>query len=205
MPILYYIHDPMCSWCWAYAPILTQIRQGLAGQIKIVNVLGGLAADTDQPMSAQMRQQIEGYWRRIEQEVGTVFNFDFWKNADITPLRATYPACRAVIAAGIQGAEAQMIDAIQHAYYLRAMNPSDEDTLLQLADELELDFDQFSLDLNSADVEEALQQQIAFTRALPVQGFPAWVLRVDEQYFPITVDYHSAANSLVRLAQLLKK
>lgn len=203
-PILYYIHDPMCSWCWAYAPVLEQIRRALKSQLEIVNVLGGLAADSDEPMSQPMREQIEGYWRRIEKEVGTEFNFKFWHSAEVTPKRSTYMACRAVIAAALQNAEETMIDAIQQAYYLRAMSPSEEDTLLQLADELELDFDRFMQDLSGAEVEDALQQQLTFTQALPIQGFPSWVLVVNEQVFPIPVDYHSAQNTLARITEVLK-
>mgnify|MGYP000014678351 FL=1 len=203
-PLLYYIHDPMCSWCWAYAPVLEQIRRALNSQLDIVNVLGGLAADSDEPMPQPMREQIEGYWRRIEKEVGTEFNFKFWHSEEVTPKRSTYMACRAVIAAALQDAEDAMIEAIQKAYYLRAMSPSEEDTLLQLADELGLDFERFMHDLSSAEVEEALQQQLTFARALPIQGFPSWVLLVNEQVFPIPVDYHSAQNTLARITEVLK-
>ena len=43
---LYYIHDPMCSWCWAYRPTLMQLRENLPDDIRWQNVLGGLAPDT---------------------------------------------------------------------------------------------------------------------------------------------------------------
>lgn len=204
MPTLFYIHDPMCSWCWAYQPVLAQIRQALNTQLSIVDILGGLAADTDEPMPAALREQIQGHWQRIQQQVGSQFNFDFWSDPDIVPRRSTYPACRAVIAAGFQSADEGMVAAIQEAYYLRAMNPSDEETLLQLADELGLNFDQFMADLASDEVEQALQQQLQFTRQLPIQGFPSWVLEVDGEYHAIAVDYDSAQTSLVRIAEKLK-
>lgn len=205
MATLFYVHDPMCSWCWAYKPALAQIRQALRSQLTLVDILGGLAADTDEPMPQALREQIQGHWRRIQQQVGSEFNFDFWSDSTITPKRSTYPACRAVIAAGFQAAETEMVEAIQAAYYLRAMNPSEEETLLQLADELGLDFDQFMADLSSDDVEQALQQQIQFTRQLPIQGFPSWVLEVDGEYHAIAVDYDSAQTSLVRITEILKE
>lgn len=205
MAALYYVHDPMCSWCWAYKPVLEQIRQALKGQMVIVNVLGGLAPDTDEPMPQQQCEQIEGYWRRIEAEVGSEFNYNFWHKADIIPRRATYPACRAVIAAAQQDAEEAMIEAIQQAYYLRAMNPSEDDTLLQLADELELDFERFMADLNGDLVQNELLQQVAISRELPIQGFPSWVLEVDEHYYAIPVDYHSAQNTLARIVAIQKE
>ena len=82
-------------------------------------------------MPAEMRQRISGHWRTIHEMLGTEFNFDFW--AKCKPRRSTYPACRAVIAAEYQNMGAEMTNAIQHAYYLRAMNPSDLETLEMLA------------------------------------------------------------------------
>ncbi|MBE8572891.1 DsbA family protein, partial [Vibrio sp. OPT46] len=26
---LYYVHDPMCSWCWGYKPTLDKLKQQL--------------------------------------------------------------------------------------------------------------------------------------------------------------------------------
>jgi putative protein-disulfide isomerase len=43
MPVLYYYHDPMCSWCWGYRPVADQLFSSLPAWITRVNVLGGLA------------------------------------------------------------------------------------------------------------------------------------------------------------------
>ncbi len=200
---LFYIHDPMCSWCWGYRPVLEQIRSSLKLQLPIINIVGGLAPDSDKPMPAEQQQQIAGYWKKIEQELGTEFNHEFWTQCD--PRRSTYPACRAVLAAKMQDAEEDMILAIQHAYYLRAMNPSDEDTLLQLADELGLNFEQFMQDIASNDVQLDLVQNIAFTRHHKVSGFPSWLLQVGSNFHPIPLDYHSAHLSLAEISGHLRE
>ena len=190
----------MCSWCWGYGPVLKQIRQALAGKIEIIDVLGGLAPDTDEPMPEAMQQKIASYWRKIQQSLGTEFNFDFWQKN--TPRRATYPACRAVIAAEKQGAADAMVFAIQQAYYLRAMNPSDDDTLLQLADEMSLDFDQFLQDLEAESTQAELEQQIAFARSIGGNSFPSWFLQVGDQFHTIAVDYESAHSTLAAISEL---
>jgi len=69
---LYYIHDPMCSWCYAFKPVLEQLRQQLkkhySDTLRFENLLGGLAADTQSPMPAQMRQQLRATWQHIEKK-----------------------------------------------------------------------------------------------------------------------------------------
>jgi putative protein-disulfide isomerase len=185
--ILYYVHDPMCSWCWAYRPTLLRLREALPVYIKWCNVLGGLAPDSDQPMPEGTRDMVEGHWRRIQGELGTPFNFDFWTHCQ--PRRSTYISCRAVLAAEDQGVEEDMILAIQEAYYLRAMNPSDEETLVQLATELNMKVEMFANSLSSDATEQELQEQIAQVRAWPVSGFPSFLLNTHGRVRPLPLDY----------------
>lgn len=171
--ILYYIHDPMCSWCWGFAPTWRRIRAALPSDLKVEYVLGGLAPDTDQPMPAEMRAYLQQTWQTIAARLGTEFNFAFWDRCQ--PRRATYPACRAVIAADRQGAGEAMIEAIQRAYYLQARNPSDDDTLIALAGETGLDRDAFAQDLRDPGTAAELARQVALARALGAAGFPSLV------------------------------
>lgn len=203
MTTLYYIHDPMCSWCWAFRPVWQQLTKHLQTHpITVRSLVGGLAPDSDDPMPLAQRRQIQAIWRRIEQEVGIEFNHDFWQECE--PRRSTYPACRAVIAARQQNAEEAMIFAIQQAYYLRALNPSDEDTLLQLADELELDFDRFATDLCSGKTQQLLESELAFAHQLPIQGFPSLVLEHKNQYYSLPVDYQNHLTTLAAMGSIMK-
>jgi putative protein-disulfide isomerase len=174
---LCYFHDPMCSWCWGFRPIWEEITSQLPANIEIKYLLGGLAPDSDEPMPQTMQDDIAGYWRKIQGHIpNTEFNFDFWKQCE--PRRSTYPACRAVIATCKQQAklEREMIKAIQTAYYLKAQNPSNTDTLIQLATDLGLDSMQFTQDLQSQDSQDQLQKEIMFSREIGAQGFPSMII-----------------------------
>lgn len=198
---LYFIHDPMCSWCWAYRPTHAVLAKQLkALPINVVNVLGGLAPDSDEPMPMEMQTMLQNTWRRIEQQVGTQFNHDFWQLCK--PQRSTYPACRAVLAAKQQGAEEEMIKAIQEAYYLRAMNPSDKSTLITLAAELSLNTEIFATALTSDNIQAELIKEITLARQLPIQGFPSLVLAHQGVFYSIALDYHAAETSLRQIKQI---
>ncbi len=187
----------MCSWCWAYRPTLLQLRENLPASVKWQNVLGGLAPDSDQPMPEQTRLMVQGHWRQIESSLGTQFNFDFWTKNQ--PRRDTYKACRAVIAASRQGAEEEMIESIQKAYYLRAMNPSDIPVLVELAVELGLDRALFLADLGSVQTEAELHRQLLLRDKLMVRSFPALVLEQNSRYEFIPHDYLDYRNSLAEI------
>jgi len=96
-----------------------------------------------------------------------------------------------------------MIDAIQRAYYLRAMNPSDIETLEQLADELDLDADTFARDIRSAEIEEELQRQVDFSRQSPIDGFPSLVMDIDGEMITVTRDYRDPQVTLDHIERLL--
>ncbi|CAI8763956.1 DsbA family protein [Methylocaldum szegediense] len=200
-PVLLYFHDPMCSWCWAFRPVWQRVKSGLPAGVEIEQFLGGLAPDSTVPMPAEMREKIQGTWRTIERSVpGTRFNFDFWEKC--VPRRSTYPACRAVIAARRQGAdfEEAMIFAIQRAYYLQARNPSNDSTLIELAEEAGLDKDLFEANLRHPDTQVELLEEIRCTREFGVRGFPTLLLSHGREYSEIPVNYRDPEPILAAIA-----
>jgi putative protein-disulfide isomerase len=203
-PTLYYVHDPMCSWCYAFTPVWTQIQQQLPAAIRVQYVLGGLAPDSDQAMPPETRAYIQEQWRKIMQAVpGTVFNFAFWEQCE--PRRSTYPACRAVLLARQQGSayESAMIRAIQEAYYRQARNPSDTDTLCALAQHIGLDAGLFAGALNADATRQALQAEISFARSIGGSSFPSLFLQQDSAIQPIPHDYNDAAKVLRAIQAVL--
>ena len=164
----------MCSWCWGFQPAWLSLQQNLPNNISVKYVLGGLAPDSNEAMAEELRAIIKNTWQQIHQELGTEFNFDFW--AKNTPRRSTYPACRAVIAAHQQGKEMEMITAIQKAYYLRALNPSDVGILQGIAKEIELDETDFNRTLTSEQTEKILEEQVEKAKHWRVPGYPSLVI-----------------------------
>lgn len=199
-PTLYYVHDPMCSWCWGFRPVWKQVQQALAGEIDIQYVLGGLAPDTDQPMPETMQHTIQETWKTIQSEIpGTEFNFDFWTRC--SPRRSTYPACRAIIACRQQQPqlEEKMLLAIQQAYYLEAENPSELEVLVELADKLGLLKRQFSDDIQSKLCQNALLKEVEFCRNINISNFPSLVLKQGKSYASLDIDYNDSKKILEQI------
>ena len=217
MTILYYVHDPMCSWCWGFRPVWEEILAQLPADIEVKYLLGGLAPDSDEPMPQSMQEDIAGYWQKVQRHIPhTEFNFDFWDQCE--PRRSTYPACRAVIAARKQQPtqEREMIKLIQTAYYLKAKNPSDDETLIALAVDLGLDKSQFTQDLNSPETQQQLQKEIQFSRTIGAQGFPSLIIESlvpktisknqdekKEHYQPVPLNYNDAKPTLAFIKDAL--
>lgn len=186
---LYYIADPMCSWCWGFRPVITEILDLLPEEIETRFVMGGLAKDSDEVMSADTQAYVKKQWKLVAERTGAEFNWDFWSRC--TPRRSTYPACRAVIAAGEQNPDSleDMFHAIQKAYYLEARNPSDLDTLIALAEDIHLDVDTFEKAINSEDVDKKLHQDFALRRSLQADKFPSALIDYQGEMFWLAYGY----------------
>jgi len=162
----------------------------LPSSISVQYVLGGLAPDSDLPMAPHVQVYVQENWRRIQSVVpGTEFNFDFWTRC--LPRRSTYPACRAVLAARHFGSryEVEMIERIQLAYYREARNPSDVETLCELAGEIGIDVQAFRERIGGKACQAMLESDIQKTLALGVTGFPSLVLATDDGLTVIPHDY----------------
>lgn len=180
----------MCSWCYAFSQSWAALQKDLTRDIEIAYLVGGLAPDTPEPMPLATQKMVQQAWQRIEQTVpGVQFNWDFWSHN--TPIRSTYPACRAVLAAKKQRAEAEveMIRAIQIAYYQQAKNPSLPETLQSCAFEIGLEAKTFIEDLTSPAIESELQHQIQLARSMDVYSYPSLRLVHNSTMFPIAIDY----------------
>ena len=187
---LIYVHDPMCSWCFGFSKVYQQLTEQLPKNIELIHLLGGLAPDTDEIMPESTRQMVQQNWQRIEQLIpGVKFNYDFWTKCQ--PRRSTYPACRAVIAAREQGDEfdVSMTRQIQQAYYRQARNPSDNETLIELAGEIGLDQGRFSAQLVADQTQQRLLDEIAMARSIGISGFPSLVLQTDDKLESVLVKY----------------
>ena len=183
----------MCSWCWAFSPTWTKVRETLPIQINTNYLLGGLAPDSNIIMPIEMREYVKDNWKRIQEVIpDTKFNYDFWTLCE--PRRSTYPSCRAVICAKTQRPEIEqsMINAIQKAYYLNAQNPSNEDVLIKIANDLGLDTERFKKDLRSTKVNETLLNEINLAQSISSNGFPSLVLNTDDKLKRINIDYLDA-------------
>jgi len=174
---LLYVVDPMCSWCYGFAPTLDALRNELCGSVQFELVMGGLAPDSDEPMPPATAEYVQAAWHAVTERTGVAFNHNFWR--DCQPRRSTYPACRAVILAREEGREWDMLAAIQRAYYQDAMNPSDTETLVALAQGIGLDRPDFEQALQLEKTQAKLQADFGLRESLGATSFPSLGLERD--------------------------
>lgn len=199
---LIYIMDPMCAWCYGFQPELDRFLENFPSA-EVDWIMGGLAPDTKEPMSENLKHAISSCWYEIEQLSQVIFNHDYWKSN--TPYRSTYQACRAVISAEQLETKSaiKMVKAIQSAYYLEAKNPSLDKTLLDCAKLIGLEEERFLGSIKSDKTEKQLQHHLNITRYFQVTGFPA-LIYVDKgnHVYPLALGFFKSTELEERFEQI---
>ncbi|SEL09493.1 DsbA family protein [Nitrosovibrio tenuis] len=174
--ILWYIADPMCSWCWGFMPVIEKIHAEYGDRLKLELLLGGLRPGTKDPMGRAQRQEILHHWEAVHRMTGQPFRF-----AGALPegfIYNTEPASRGVVAVSLidRGAVFPFFRAVQSAFYTEQQDVTSSLVLAQLAGGMGLDSQRFALIFESDMAKNLTRENFNRSRWLGVSGFPTLLL-----------------------------
>ncbi len=188
-PILWYVADPMCSWCWGFAPVIEKIRKEYSAFLTMQLMLGGLRPGTKAPLSPDKRAQILHHWQAVHATTGQPFKFDNALQDNL--IYDTEPASRAVVSIAI--IEPTLVfpffASIQRAFYVEQADVTQLNVLKKLAVDLNVSESQF---IQIFESDTAKQQTLNnFRRAAQwgISGFPTLIIESGSDYHLITMGF----------------
>ena len=198
-----YFGDPMCSWCWGFAPELSKINAAIAGKAQLHLVMGGLRPGTVEPWDAKMRDYIRHHWQEVADKTGQPFDFSRFDDARF--VYDTEPACRALVAVRSLDPERALpfYEALQRGFYAQGLNATDSDVLATIAQSVGLDRTRFIDAFNHPDVRAKVAFDFSRTRAFGVSGFPSVLCADNGQYAFLSLGYGSYETVAARLQEWL--
>ncbi|WP_263263985.1 DsbA family protein [Pseudomonas sp. RIT-PI-S] len=174
--ILHYVHDPLCGWCYAAAPLVAAAQ---AAGLSIVLHGGGLWQPAVQ-LDLRQREHIRENDERIAALTGVPFGAPYLNGllGDSPMVLWSPPAHAAILAASSlkDGAGLAMLHAIQRAHYVEGRPVISETVLTALAEGLGLDKAAFLHAVALAPVDEHIQATRRLMRTLGLRGFPGFIL-----------------------------
>lgn len=186
---LLYVADPMCSWCWGFAPVVDAIVEHVGDSVPLNILVGGLAPDTQDVMGETTKATIREHWDHVSEATGQPFDYAFLDRVDF--VYNTEPACRAVVAAR-RLQPRQNVAFLRHlhaAFYGDNQDITAATTLTQLGADFGFDGQEFARTLNAEDVAEATRRDFALARELGVSGFPSLLGHADGRLRVLTSGY----------------
>ena len=187
---LIYVGDPMCSWCYGFAAAKKKLEDQCAGRAVTTLVVGGLHIDWTAPQDAERKKFLDTHWREIGERSGQPFKFDILERDDF--VYNTEAACRAVVTARELEGNAVALSFftyIQSAFYAENRDVTEDDILIDLADEFGFDKTRFAPLFTSEEMMQKTIMDFQFARRLGVNGFPTIVVNDKNGYAYLTVGF----------------
>jgi len=178
MPILHYIYDPLCGWCYGASPLLAAAREIAGLDIRLHG--GGLMNGVR--VTAELREYVMAHDQRIAMLTGVPFGSAYFDKLlqDHSAVLNSAPPITAILAAEeIAGRGLDMLARLQMAHYVEGRRISEESVLLELGTDLGLPEEPLRAAFSRWQGARAASH-IADSRALLEKhggrGFPAFVL-----------------------------
>ncbi|MGF1477405.1 MAG: DsbA family protein [Geminicoccaceae bacterium] len=200
---LIYFANPMCSWCWGFAPVITKISDTFADKINLTLALGSLREDED-PMTDEQKAYVGGHWRHVTERTGQPFDFAFFdREAFVYDDR---PPSLAIVAARTldQKRVLPFFHALQRAFYEHNRDITDRDELSTIAVECGLPEAEFRKRFDEPDHGDAIVEEFRSTAAMGVRGYPTLIGLRDGRAEALSIGYAPYEQVADRLAGLIE-
>lgn len=205
LPRLYYFADPMCSWCYGFAPVMDKLRKAFGAQFDIRLVMGGLRpGKLAEPMTPARARLMRQHWREVAKMTGQPFEDDIFKRDDF--VYDTEPAAKAVIVMERLAPEHayDYYHEIQRAFYAHSQDITSPEVLANFARRFDVSATDFATAFASEEAHKETWGQFTFSASLGVKGFPALVLEEAGQYMLLMRGWQPFEEISLTLAKVLK-
>ncbi|MNK23589.1 DSBA-like thioredoxin domain protein [compost metagenome] len=183
-PILHYIFDPLCGWCYGAAPLVEAAR-GIPGLTVMPHGGGMMTGGNRQPVTDALRRYVMPHDERIAGMTGQVFGPDYFDGLlrDSGAVFDSEPPTTAILAAqALAGRGLDLLRRLQQAHYVQGLRIADPAVLKTLAAEIGLDAEAYAAAYAAAEG-AATAAHIADSRKLLARvggtGFPTLALERD--------------------------
>ena len=185
---LIYVGDPMCSWCYGFAPQLEKLVEKYKDQLEIELVTGGLRPYNKQSIF-ELKDFLTGHWQEVNKRTQQPFSYGILDRKDLK--YDTEPACRAVVVLRSinKAKEFEFFKLAQSAFYYENKNLGAVETYYPILEKLGVSKDVFSQKFNSEEYKKLVQQDFKRAGDLGVRGFPSVLLDIDGKISVVSRGY----------------
>lgn len=180
-PHLIYFADAMCSWCWAFAPVIETIGTTFGGALPIRLIAGGLRPGTLEPMTASAKREVRNHWEHVHQASGQPFDYDFFERDAF--VYDTHPAARALVVVRREqpGKALTYLERVQHAFYAENRDVTSPTVLADIAlAEAGIDRAHFLALWERDELKKETWRDYALSQQTGVTGFPTLLAGPDD-------------------------
>lgn len=183
-----YVGDPMCSWCWGFAPTIEAMARRYTIPIRVV--VGGLRPGPNaQELTEHYRGVLAHHWEQVAGASGQPFDHRFLER-DGWVYDTELPAI-AVVAMRSRSPEhtLEFFTRLQRAFYAESVDVTDPSVYADLIEGFPVDAESFAVDLADENMKKLAWRDFSEARSLGVSGFPALLFHDGDTWAVATKGY----------------
>ncbi len=203
---LLYVMDPMCSWCWGFAPVAQALaEQARAAGVEVHLVVGGLRTGSGAALEPNTRRYILEHWQAVHQATGQPFGFEGALPDGF--VYDTEPACRAIVTARGLAADCAwtLLGLIQQAFYVEGRDVTLASVLVELAERAGVPRIEFAEAFDRAEQHVATAADFTWVQDLGIAGFPTLLAERNGQLALLTNGYQPLSELSPLLGRWLER
>jgi putative protein-disulfide isomerase len=198
-----YVADPMCSWCWGFAPVAERMQEVYDIPLRVV--VGGLrpgpeAEELDDRSAAVLRH----HWDQVETASGQPFDRTFLERRDGWRYDTEVPAIAVVAMRELNETQTlSFLARLQRAFYAEGVDITDRAVYPELVAGFDVDSEVFTGLLASGEMKKRAWSDFNESRSLGVSGFPTLLTRDGDEWAVLTRGFAPAERLLPALSDYL--
>lgn len=194
-----YVADPMCSWCWGFAPEFSKLREYLKDKAEFSLLLGGLR--DGHAWDDAFREFLRAHWEQVHLKTGQPFSGKLLEKSSFN--YSTEPACRAlcIVRQLAPTRLFEVFEALQAAFYRDGMDMTNKTAIVRIINKTGIDGGEFSKQFDMHASIEAARSDRFKARAYGASAFPSLVVIDEEGHLSVLRGYRRF-EELKRLLQV---
>lgn len=173
-----YVGDPMCAWCFGFAPVLDSLIEQFESTLSFRFIMGGLRVENPIPITEALKPKLLENWRGVTKTTGQPINGHLLSDVPEF-LYDSGPSSRAFVAVRHLDETLALpyYQKLHHAFYMEMRDITTWEVLCELAEGVGVDRSAFSDLFHAESIRRETEADFELAVAYNAQAFPALVLR----------------------------
>jgi putative protein-disulfide isomerase len=207
-PILYYVYDPLCGWCYGFSPVMTKVHHEYYEKISINVISGGMViGDRVAPLST-IAPYIQGAYKQVEKLSGVQFGAPylsvlFGKGERIMDSQPPSIA-HTYLVEQFPDRATEVAATIQSLIYADGLDPNSHEFRAALGTHFGLDPAQFEKDLQDSVYQTKTEDGYRLCQKLGITGYPAVLMYKNNTWYLVAkgwTDFQSISKTIDSILQ----
>jgi putative protein-disulfide isomerase len=172
-PVLLYVTNPMCAWCYGFTPVIRRLQALWRGRLQVRVLLGDLQAYATEPLQHEEKERLAVSWNRVQERTNLPFNYQFFLQSGY--VYNTEPACRALLCVRLLRPvlTLEVLRALHSAFYADGLDITDTKVLVQVVRLFGISENLFLTLFESDEIMNQMEEEFAYVHSIGASNFPS--------------------------------